>query len=149
MDDSILSPELLRLVEAEDKQILPHQEVTEVINLGNEEIKKEVKIGTTIFIVSLLQEYVDVFAWSYQAMLGLDTSIVEQKLPLRLECKPVKQKLWRMKPEMLLKIKEEVKKQFDEGFLEVAKYPEWVANIIPIPKKDKKVRMCVGYRDLN
>ena len=39
------------------------------------------------------------------------------------------------KPEMLLKIKEEVKKQLDAGFLEVSKYPQWVANIVPIPKK--------------
>jgi len=28
-----------------------------------------------------------------------------------------------MKPEMSLKIKEEVKKQFDAGFLAVARYP--------------------------
>ena len=41
---------------------------------------------------------------------------------------------------MLLKIKEEVKKQFDVGFLKVGKYPKWVANIVPIPKKDEKVR---------
>lgn len=54
-----------------------------------------------------------------------------------------------MKPEMSLKIKEKVKKQFDAGFLVVAWYPEWVANIIPVPKKAGKVRMCVDYQDLN
>jgi len=50
-----------------------------------------------------------------------------------------------MKPEMSLKIKEEVQKQFDIGFLAVAKYPQWVANIVPVPKKDGKVQMCVDY----
>ena len=55
------------------------------------------------------------------------------------ECSPVKQKLRRMKPEMSLKIKEEVKKQFDAGFLAITRYPEWVANIVPVPKKGGKV----------
>jgi len=50
---------------------------------------------------------------------------------------------------MSLKIKEGVKKQFHAGFLAMARYPEWVANIMPVPKKDGKIQMCVDYRDLN
>ncbi|RDY00951.1 Retrovirus-related Pol polyprotein, partial [Mucuna pruriens] len=44
-----------------------------------------------------------------------------------------------MKPEVALKIKEKVKKQWKVGFLAVAEYPQWVANIVPVPKKDGKV----------
>jgi hypothetical protein len=84
----------------------------DVINLGTEEDKKEVKVGAALppevkeSLVKLLQEYVDVFAWSYQDMPGLDTNIVEHKLPLKPECPPVKQKLRRTRPDMALKIQE-------------------------------------------
>uniref|UniRef100_A0A2N9HIG8 Uncharacterized protein n=1 Tax=Fagus sylvatica TaxID=28930 RepID=A0A2N9HIG8_FAGSY len=90
-----------------------------------------------------------IFAWSYQDMPGLDTDIVVHKIPLKPECKPVKQALRRMKPEVILKIKEEVEKQLKAGFLSTVTYSDWVANIVPVPKKDGKVRMCVDYRDLN
>ena len=109
---------------------MPHQEVTEAINLGTKEERREVKIRTTLSptirerLIDLLREYSDVFAWSYQDMPGLDTDIMVHRLPLREECAPVKQKLRRVKPEMLLKIKEEVKKQLDARFLEVSKYPQ-------------------------
>ncbi|XP_022632809.1 uncharacterized protein LOC106780655 [Vigna radiata var. radiata] len=154
-DDSKPSPELMRLVEQESKEIKPHQEGAEILNLGDNDQIKEVKIGTTMkeevreSLRVLLKEFKDVFAWSYNDMPGLDTDIVQHKLPLKSECLPVKQKLRRMKPKMSLKIKEEVRKQFDAGFLVVARYPQWVANIVPVPKKGGKVRMCVDYRDLN
>ena len=113
MEDDGLPPDLLRLVEQDERQILPHQEITEAVNLGTEEEKKEVKIGTTLSpatrkeLIDLLQDYNDVFAWSYQDMPGLDIDTVVHCLPLREECALVKQKPRRVKPEMLLKIKEE------------------------------------------
>ncbi|XP_017979868.1 PREDICTED: uncharacterized protein LOC108662797 [Theobroma cacao] len=76
----------------EEREILPHQELTEMINLGNGEKKKE-------------------------DMPGLNTDIVVHKLPLSPDCKPIKQKLRRMKPDMLLKIKEEVKKDLNRASL--------------------------------
>ena len=132
-------------MEREEREIKSHQEETEVVNLGTSEEKKEVKIGTCASanirdeLVALLRAYQDIFAWSYQDMHGLSSEIVQHKLPLNPKCSPVKQKLRRMKPEMSLKIKEEVKKQFDVGCLVVAWYPEWVANIVLVPKKDGKV----------
>jgi hypothetical protein len=128
----------------------------EIVNLANEgEEPREVKIGTRCAaeqkeaLIALLREFHEIFAWSYQDMPGLDTDIVVHKIPLKPECKPVKQALRRMKPEVILKIKEEVEKQLKAGFLSTVTYSDWVANIVPVPKKDGKVRMCVDYRDLN
>jgi len=54
-----------------------------------------------------------------------------------------------MKSEIVLKIKEEVEKQLKAGFLTTIAYLDWVTNIVPMPKKDGKVCMCINYRDLN
>ena len=54
-----------------------------------------------------------------------------------------------MKLEWTLKIKEEVEKQYNAGFLRMVKYLEWLANVVLVPKKDVKVRMCVDFWDLN
>ena len=48
MENDDLPSNLLRLVAQDEKQILPYQEVTEAINLGIEEEKRKVKIGTTL-----------------------------------------------------------------------------------------------------
>ena len=44
MDNETLPLEMMRLIDHENKQILPHQEVTEVINLGSNEEKKKKKL---------------------------------------------------------------------------------------------------------
>ena len=82
-------------------------------------------------------------------MLGLDTEIVMHRILVKPECPPVRQALRRMKLEIILKIKEEVEKQLKASFLTVIAFSDWVANIVPMPKKDGKVCMCVNYKDLN
>ena len=82
MEDDDLPSNLLRLVAKDEKQILPHQEVMEAINLGTEEERSKVKIGTILSptirkkLIDLLREYSDVFTWLYQDMPGLDTDIM-------------------------------------------------------------------------
>ena len=94
------------------------------LSIGGE--KKEVKVDTCMSekvrdeLVTLLRDYQDIFTWTYQDMPSLSSEIMQHKLPLNPKCSPVKQKLRIMKLEMSLKIKEEVKKQFDTGFLAAA-----------------------------
>ncbi|KAA3483256.1 trans-resveratrol di-O-methyltransferase-like [Gossypium australe] len=85
--DCNLSSDLLRM-----KQILPYKELVEIVSLKEE---KEEKIGAYITaetkwdLIKLLQEFKDVFTWSYQDMLGLSTNIVVHRLSIKEEYKPV------------------------------------------------------------
>lgn len=100
-----------------------------------------VKIGSDLIAaqkeekIEFLYVFKYVYAWLYKDMPGLDTDVVVHRLPLKPECKPVKQKLRKMKHN----VKKEVVTQYKTGFLEVVDYPEWLANIEPVPKKDVKV----------
>ena len=80
-----------------------------------------------------------VFAWSYENMSGLDRDITEHHIPMYLEARPIKQKIHRLRPQWTEKIREEIAKQIQANFLEVVDYPQWLANIVPVLKKDGKV----------
>jgi len=46
-------------------------------------------------------------------------------------------------------IQSEVKKLIDSGFIREEQHPDWVANIVPITKKNGKIRVCFDFHDLN
>ena len=71
--DLELSEEPVRSIEKKVDIIQPYKESIETINLGIEEDLKEVKLGETLEesvkerLIKLLHEYMDIFAWSYNA----------------------------------------------------------------------------------
>ena len=91
-DDTGLSSEMERMVAQEDWALKPQQEETEVVDLGAGDERKEVQVGTGMTasihnkLVTLLRDYQDVFAWSYRDMPGLDSDIVQHRLPLNPRC---------------------------------------------------------------
>jgi len=46
-------------------------------------------------------------------------------------------------------IKLEVKMLINSGFVREEQHPGWMANIVPVPKKNGKIQICIDYRDLN
>ena len=100
-----------------------------MVNLGTDENRKEIKIVAGLEnsdkerFIQMLRDYIEIFAWSYEDMSGLDINIVVHRLTTK-ECfLPVKQKVHRMRPEMSEKIKAKVMKQFNAGFLAATSYP--------------------------
>ncbi|KAI8572246.1 hypothetical protein RHMOL_Rhmol01G0183000 [Rhododendron molle] len=128
-DNPNFEEEILEFIEREEERhAKPFSEEIITANLGSKNEPKLVKIGATLSsqesgkLILLLKEYKDVFAWSYKDMPGIDPEIVQHKIPLHPDAKPVKQKLRRMRPDWVLKIKEEVTKQINAGFLIVTEY---------------------------
>ncbi|XP_070029513.1 uncharacterized protein [Nicotiana sylvestris] len=115
---------------------------TEAINLGDPDKVKETKISVHLEprireeIVKALLEYKDIFVWSCDDMPGLSSNLVVHKLPIDLAFPPVKKKLRKFKTDMSVKIKEEITKQLDAKVIRVTRYPTWLANVVPVPKKD-------------
>ena len=44
---------------------------------------------------------------------------------------------------------EELAKLLEAGFIREIKHPDWLANLVMVPKKDKSWRLCVDLKDLN
>ena len=71
------------------------------------------------------------------------------KLNVTPSAKPVRQKVRRFHPDRHLVIQAEVDNLLHSGFIITMKYPEWLANVVVVPKKGNKWRVCVHYTDLN
>ncbi|XP_070040090.1 uncharacterized protein [Nicotiana tomentosiformis] len=155
LEDDIIPEKIIREVKNFENKPKSNLEETEAVSLGDSKTVKETRISIHLSpsekeeYIRFLKEYEDVFAWSYSDMTSLSISIVAHKLPTNPMCPPVKRKLKKFKQDMSLKIKEEVTKKIKAKALRVVEYPTWLANIVPVLKKDGKVRVCVDYRDLN
>ncbi|KAK9943091.1 hypothetical protein M0R45_008712 [Rubus argutus] len=127
----------------------------EEINLGTPENPKLLFISKLLSskakkeFEALLREYKDCFAWEYHEMPGLDRSIVEHRLPLYDACKPHKQPPQRFSAEVQLEIKNEIERLLYAGFIRTARYVEWISNIVPVKKKNGKIRVCIDFQNLN
>ena len=54
-----------------------------------------------------------------------------------------------MSKEVELKMNEEIEKLLKAKFIRPIRYVQWLENIVPMIKKNRKLRLCVDFRDLN
>jgi hypothetical protein len=100
-------------------------------------------------LIRFLNRNKDVFAWSAKDLQGVDRDIIEhaletdEKIPLK------KQKLRKMSEEKVKAAEAEVQRSQDAQVIREVKYPVWLANTVPVKKKNGKWRMCVDFTNLN
>ena len=96
-----------------------------------------------------MKKYTDVFAWSYEDLKEYDKSIIQHTIPIKPGEKPFKQKLRRINPKLLPIIEKEIKKLFDAKIIVTLRFSKWVANLVPVRKKNGEIRLCVDFQNLN
>ena len=82
-------------------------------------------------------------------MARIDPTLASHKLNIIASTKPIRQKIRRFHPDYHQIIQTEVDNLLRVGSIREVKYPELLANVVVIPKKGGKWRVCVDYTYLN
>ena len=74
---------------------------------------------------------------------------MEHELRVDPKVKPHKQRLCTISEDSKTAAQSEVQKLLDAGVIREAQYPEWLANVVMVPKKNGNWRMCIDFSTLN
>ena len=127
----------------------------EVINLGtidkphNINLRVQCTPSKKDFFIRLFKEYKDGFAWSYEDLKTFDTQIMQHMIPIKEGTNPLQQKLSKMHPILEPMVKAELNKLLAARIVFIVRHTQWVANLVPIQKKNGDIRLCVDFRNLN
>jgi hypothetical protein len=119
---------------------MPDREVTIGAHLSPEEEND---------LIQFLNKNKDVFAWSAKDLQGVNRDIIEHTLETDEKIMLKKQKLRKMSEEKVKAVEAEVQRLQDAKVIEEVLYPVWLANTVPVKKKNGKWRMCVDFTYLN
>ena len=89
------------------------------------------------------------FTWNHLDMTGIDPMLASHKSNVISSTKLVRQKVRRFYPDRHQIIQTEVDNFLTADFIKEVKYPEWLVNVVVVPKKGSKWRVCVDYTTLN
>ena len=92
---------------------------------------------------------IDLFAWTHSDITGISPTHASHKLNVVPFARPIRQRVRRFYQDCYQVIQVEVDNLLKAGFIREIKYPEWLANVVVVPKKGGKCRVCVDYTDLN
>jgi hypothetical protein len=137
------------------KTDLKDQEETKLVPLEDAVPDRKVAIEANlskaeeIELIETLAKNKNVFAWSASDLKGVSRDIIQHSLDINPKIKPRKQRQRKISEDRILAAKAEVQRLLHANVIREVKYSEWLANIVLVPKKNGKMRMCIDFTDLN
>jgi hypothetical protein len=97
-------------------------------------------------LIQFLHENSDVFTRSASDLQGVSRDLEQHNLNV---AKNMKLWLRKISTERAEAAKAKVQRLLDVRVIRPVQYPEWLANVVMVKKKNGKWRMCIDFTDLN
>ena len=88
-------------------------------------------------IIDLLHEFQDLFPTKFSKMKGIVGDLVEMKISLKSDAKPIKQRLCPLNPQYKERVKAELKKMLDAGIIDLVEESEWIIPMVAARQEDR------------
>ena len=99
--------------------------------------------------MTFLRGNIDVFAWSHKDMSGIALEHAVHSLKIDPAFPPAHQKQRRFALKRNKAINDEVDILLEIGTIEECLYLVWLCNLVVVPKKNGKMRICMDFTHLN
>jgi hypothetical protein len=124
-------------------------------NLGSKNDPIMIKIGEGTSpakresTIKCIQEYKDIFAWTYDDLKAYKGDIIQHTIHLKEGAKPFRKKLRHINPKLDPQIQKKLQKMVDANIIGLIIYSSWMANLVVVRKKSGDIRLSVEFRNLN
>ncbi|KAL0404041.1 UNVERIFIED_CONTAM: hypothetical protein Sradi_2044900 [Sesamum radiatum] len=112
-------------------------------------IESKMKKDVREQVINCLRKNKDIFTWTPQYVEGIDPDVITHHLNVDPNIRPAEQKKRHFGPEKDKIIQGDVNKLLTAEHIRKIQFPEWLSNIVLVPKPGGKWRMCIDFRDLN
>jgi hypothetical protein len=100
-------------------------------------------------LINLVQEYRDVFAFTYDELKAYREDVIQHTIPLKEDTKPFRQKLRKINPKLAPLVQKELQKMLAAGIIAPTRHSSWCSNLVVVRKKNGGIRLCIDFRNLN
>jgi hypothetical protein len=93
------------------------------------------EISKVLELEQLLKEFKDVFTWTDKDLKGIPPELAQHKIELDTTISPTHQARYKLNPNYVTTVKQDIDKLLAVGFIQSIKEATWLSPIVVVPKK--------------